>query len=98
MEAGSYTTVCTGTEKKTNDRAIVLYAEEWAGMTCLNCGRKLKSAASMKAGYGPVCYRKMFGSSLRSSRKNRVSEEADTPCYNIPGQMTIEEFLQTNEK
>ncbi len=67
-------------------------------MICLNCGRKLKSVASMEAGYGPVCYRKMFGISLRSSCKNRVSEEADTPCYNIPGQMTIEEFLQMDTK
>lgn len=64
-------------------------------MTCLNCGRKLKSVASREAGYGPVCYRKMFGTNLRSSHKNGVSEITDTPCYNIPGQMTMEEYLQT---
>lgn len=64
-------------------------------MICLNCGRKLKSVASRAAGYGPVCYRKMFGISLSSGYKGSVSEIADTPCYNIPGQMTIEEYLQT---
>lgn len=63
-------------------------------MICLNCGRKLRSAASKEAGYGPVCYRKMFGTSLRSSRKDNVSETADTLYYNIPGQMTMDEYLQ----
>jgi len=67
-------------------------------MICLNCGRKLKSVASREAGYGPVCYRKMFGTSLRRSRKDSVSEAADTPYYNIPGQMTMEEYLQTVEE
>ena len=64
-------------------------------MICLNCGRKLKSIASREAGYGPVCYRKMFGTSLRSSRKDSISETTDTPSYNIPGQMTMDEYLQT---
>ena len=64
-------------------------------MICLNCGRKLKSIASREAGYGPVCYRKMFGTSLRSSRKDSISEKTDTPYYNIPGQMTMDEYLQT---
>lgn len=62
-------------------------------MICLNCGRELKSVASREAGYGPVCYRKMFGASLRSNRKDSISKTADIPCYNIPGQMTIEEYL-----
>lgn len=30
METGRYTEMCPRTEKKTNDRAIVLYAEKWA--------------------------------------------------------------------
>lgn len=64
-------------------------------MICLNCGRKLKSIASREAGYGPVWYRKMFGTSLRSSRKDSISETTDTPYYNIPGQMTMDEYLQT---
>lgn len=44
---------------------------------------------------GPVCYRKMLGVSLRSSHKNSVPEITYTPHYNLPGQITIEEFLQT---
>lgn len=67
-------------------------------MICLNCGRKLRSAVSRDAGYGPVCYRKMFGASLRSSCKDRVSEVADTTCYNMPGQMTIDEYLQRDSE
>lgn len=67
-------------------------------MICLNCGRKLRSAASREAGYGPVCYRKMFGTSLRSSRKDSVSVTADTPYYNIPGQMTMDEYQQRDSE
>jgi len=63
-------------------------------MICLNCGRKLRSAVSREAGYGPVCYRKMFGTSLQSSRKDRASEATDTIYHDIPGQMTMEEYLQ----
>lgn len=64
-------------------------------MICLNCGRKLKRVVSIEAGYGPVCYKKMFGISLKNSREDNVSETANAHCYNIPGQMTIEEFLQS---
>lgn len=67
-------------------------------MICLNCGRKLKSITSREAGYGPVCYRKMFGTSLRGSRKDSVSETADTPYYNIPGQMTMDDYLQRDSE
>lgn len=62
-------------------------------MICLNCGRKLKNVASREAGYGPVCYRKMFGTSLRSN-KDSLSKITDAHCCNIPGQMTLEEYLQ----
>lgn len=64
-------------------------------MICLNCGRKLKSAASRKVGYGPVCYRKMFGANLKSRAKASTTDVAVTPNYDIPGQMTIKEYLQT---
>ena len=67
-------------------------------MICSNCGRKLRSAVSREAGYGPVCYRKMFGTSMRSSRNDRVSAATHTTCYNIPGQMTMEEYLQMDSK
>lgn len=43
-------------------------------MQCNRCGRRIKSPESMEAGYGPNCYRKLFGTSLphqpkASSRK-----------------------------
>lgn len=64
-------------------------------MICLNCGRKLRSAVSREVGYGPVCYRKMFGTSLRSSRKDNGLGENGISGYNMPGQITIEEYMQT---
>lgn len=63
-------------------------------MICLNCGRKLKSVASREAGYGPVCYRKIFGTSLRSSRSDNASNTMEIPHCNLPGQMTMDEYLQ----
>lgn len=45
-------------------------------MICLNCGRKLRSAVSRVRS----CLKKMFGTSLRSSRKDRFSEATDTPA------------------
>lgn len=68
-------------------------------MACLLCGRKLKSRKSQENGYGPVCYRKLFGSSKRQHIKNRGHGE-DIPYYDIPGQIGIEEYLKSlgNEK
>ena len=57
-----------------------------------------KTEKRREAGYGPVCYKKMFGTSLRSSQKERVSEVADAISYNIPGQMTLEEYLQMDSE
>lgn len=64
-------------------------------MICLNCGRKLRSAVSMEAGYGPVCYRKVFGVRLGGSRKDNSLGTGSAPGYNIPGQITVEEYLQS---
>jgi hypothetical protein len=33
-------------------------------MQCNRCGRRIQSPESMEAGYGPSCYRKLFGTSL----------------------------------
>lgn len=65
-------------------------------MTCSLCGRKLRSEKSREIGYGPVCYRRMFGSSLKRQRiRERGSSGED-----IPGQISIEEYLKSieNEK
>ena len=65
-------------------------------MICLSCGRKLKSEASVEAGYGPVCYRKIFGVSLKKIHKEKDLDTGNIPYYNIPGQMTMEEYLHTD--
>ncbi len=70
-------------------------------MTCSLCGRKLRSEKSRGIGYGPVCYRRMFGSSLKRQRiRDRGSSGEDIPYYDIPGQISIEEYLKSieNEK
>lgn len=32
---------------------------------CMECGRKLRSQQSKEVGYGPVCYKRVFGTSVR---------------------------------
>lgn len=66
------------------------------GMICLRCGRKLKSVISMEAGYGSVCYKRKFGIAPHASRRDAdvlvPAEEAD---HNLPGQISMEDYLQT---
>ncbi len=62
-------------------------------MICANCGRKLKSAASREAGYGPVCYKRIFGISLRGRCPNNALETAAAHYHALQGQMTVEEYL-----
>ncbi len=62
---------------------------------CLLCGRRITDPKSMEIGYGPVCYRKKFGITAAVGRKQDVRITPDTPCYDIPGQITIEEYLKT---
>ena len=66
-------------------------------MKCSICGRKLRNSKSRELGYGPVCYKRKFGITLYASRRDAdvpvpAVEEAD---HNLPGQMTIEDYLQT---
>lgn len=64
-------------------------------MNCLKCGRNLKSAASMETGYGPVCYKRVFGVRMRGHPDGHSQETDDFPVYSIPGQITMEEYLKT---
>lgn len=65
-------------------------------MTCSLCGRRLKNEKSQKIGYGPVCYRRVFGSSSKRQRiRDRGGGGEDIPYYNIPGQINIEEYLKS---
>lgn len=66
---------------------------------CMKCGRKLRNNDSKLSGYGPVCYRKLFGSSARirdGDRKGGCSD-GEIPYYEIPGQMVLEDFLNSED-
>lgn len=69
-------------------------------MKCYTCGRELKSATSREIGYGPVCYKRVFGTSLRirdgDIKTDYISDSV--PYYEIPGQMSIDDFLESVEK
>lgn len=64
-------------------------------MICANCGRKLKRIASKEAGYGPVCYKKLFGISLKCSHQDNALENANVSYHTLQGQITMEEYMQT---
>lgn len=66
-------------------------------MTCSACGRRLKNPQSKESGYGPVCYRKIFGTGSRNARNDSASHMTDIPYYDIPGQMTLDDYLQTKD-
>ena len=64
---------------------------------CLICGRKLNNPQSKASGYGPVCYRKKFGIApyIRQRDNNiTVKEKKEADDYNLPGQISVEDYLQ----
>lgn len=63
-------------------------------MICLKCGRILKSEKSRELGYGPVCYKSLFGSARKSRPKKQPMPTDDFPYYDIPGQMSLDDFLR----
>lgn len=66
---------------------------------CMQCGRKLKSDISKQSGYGPVCYRKVFGGSakIRDGDRKPGCSDGEIPYYEIPGQMVLEDFLNSED-
>ncbi|MCM1179981.1 MAG: DUF6011 domain-containing protein [Clostridium sp.] len=66
-------------------------------MTCSLCGRKLKNEKSQEVGYGPVCYRRIFGSPPKRQRIRDRGGGDDIPYYDIPGQIDMEEYLKSLE-
>ena len=67
-------------------------------MKCSVCGRKLRSPKSQEVGYGPICYKRLFGSNLKSSNKAGPPEtEAEANC-DIPRQMSLDDYLQMFQK
>lgn len=66
---------------------------KWEGMEYKICGRALKNERSREAGYGPVCYRKVFGGSLPIKYREHTPP-ADKAAYcGVPGQMKIYDYL-----
>lgn len=64
-------------------------------MKCSVCGRKLRNPKSQEVGYGPVCYKRLFGSNLRTSDKSSRSSVDVMANYEIPGQISLDDYLQT---
>ena len=64
-------------------------------MNCPICGRKLRNPRSRKLGYGPICYRRKFGTVPYNTRKAADVPAWEKSDYNLPGQISIEEYLQT---
>lgn len=67
---------------------------------CSRCGKKLRSQESREIGYGPVCYKKIFGRNLRirAGGSERTDRQDELEYYDIPGQMSLEDFLGDNEQ
>lgn len=69
-------------------------------MKCKICGKPLKCPESSEVGYGPVCYRRAFGSSTSVRIRNRSASKTydktvgDNTYCQIPGQMQLQEYLK----
>ena len=65
-------------------------------MKCSACGRRLISSKSQESGYGPVCYKRLFGTQSRQRVKSNMTiSSTQSVDYNIPGQISIDEYLQS---
>lgn len=63
-------------------------------MKCLGCGRKLNNPQSQKIGYGPVCYKRTFGSNTKQGRRTQREPPLKSVGFcKIPGQISIDDYL-----
>lgn len=65
-------------------------------MKCSACGRKLRNQISREAGYGPVCYGRIFGRSIMAKAAKGGSKgkrESRVGRIGLPGQMEIEDYI-----
>ncbi len=60
-------------------------------MRCAKCGKLIRNPESVRAGYGPVCYEKLFGKQPEIRGPNCRTGESDDD--DIPGQMSIEDLI-----
>jgi len=65
-------------------------------MKCSICGRKLMTPKSMELGYGPVCYKRAFGTvkTEKSTEGKKVFSAEKYSVCGIPGQMLLTDYLQ----
>lgn len=63
-------------------------------MKCSICGRRLSNSRSRELGYGPVCYKRKFGAIPHASKKSGHLSTDEVSDYNLPGQISIDEYLQ----
>jgi len=67
-------------------------------MKCAVCGRELKNPESIRNGYGPVCYERLFGIPVQKKgekKGGRRQSVEDDSSYDIPGQINLEDYLST---
>lgn len=64
-------------------------------MKCGLCGRTLKNSDSRKMGYGSICYKRIFGNGSRPRRRAQREPPSESAVYyEIPGQISIEDYLR----
>lgn len=63
-------------------------------MRCSICGRRLKDARSRELGYGPICYKRKFGTNVHASRKSVEVPIGEKAEQDLPGQMSMDDYLQ----
>ena len=78
--------------------AIYFWKKWFAIEVCEKCGRKLKSSKSKEVGYGPICYKKLFGSKVKIRNKSVSKSTYKFNLNDMPGQMSIDDFISTSEK
>lgn len=57
---------------------------------CQKCGRRLTDPESKRRGYGPECWESITG--------QQPFAQTDLTNYEVPGQMSIEDFLVDNNQ
>lgn len=62
-------------------------------MKCSICGRKLRDPKSRELGYGPVCYKRKFGTYPPAGHRKDEKAGEEGPDYNVPGQISLDDFL-----
>lgn len=63
-------------------------------MRCSICGRKLKNPQSRELGYGPICYKRKFGIVPHADHGNTRSSISKIYDDGLPGQISMESYLQ----